>query len=316
MFKITGSRGLKVALGALAVSVGLGLTLDAADARAGKGFSFGSRGSRTFTMPRATPTTPGVTAPMQKSITQPSAAARPTVGAAQSAVRQPSMFRNLFLGGLVGAALAGIFGVGAFSSVLGFLLQTLLIGGLIYMAIAFFRGRSQTASAGAGAGSGYGAQRANYQGAAYQAPSGGAAATGGRELKLQPADFDAFERLLGEIQTAYGNQDRRALASRTTPEMLSYFTQDLDDDLRRGVENRIAGVKLLQGDLSEAWSEGSADYATVAMRYSIIDVTVDKSGRIVDGSMEPAEATEVWTFTRRGGSGPAGWELSAIQQSG
>ena len=75
--------------------------------------------------------------------------------------------------------------------------------------------------------------------------------------------------------------------------------------------NRISDVKLLQGDLAEAWREGDTDYATVAMRYSLKDRSVDRaSGRVVERG--PDEATEVWTFMRaRGGN----WILSAIQQT-
>jgi predicted lipid-binding transport protein (Tim44 family) len=49
------------------------------------------------------------------------------------------------------------------------------------------------------------------------------------------------------------------------------------------------------------------------MRYSMIDVTTDASGRVVDGSPnERVSVSELWTFVRnRGGS----WFLSAIQQS-
>jgi predicted lipid-binding transport protein (Tim44 family) len=69
----------------------------------------------------------------------------------------------------------------------------------------------------------------------------------------------------------------------------------------------------LQGDLAEAWREGDTDFASVAMRFSLIDKTLDRTtGRIVDGSDQPAEVTEVWTFLRPRG---ARWELSAIQQT-
>jgi predicted lipid-binding transport protein (Tim44 family) len=49
------------------------------------------------------------------------------------------------------------------------------------------------------------------------------------------------------------------------------------------------------------------------MRFSMVDKTVDRTtGRLVDGSEQPSEATEVWTFLRPRG---ANWELSAIQQT-
>ena len=75
----------------------------------------------------------------------------------------------------------------------------------------------------------------------------------------------------------------------------------------------MSGVKLLQGDLAEAWREGDVDYATVAMRYELIDTLVEHAtGRVVEGSRDKQEVTELWTFMRsRGGN----WILAAIQQA-
>jgi predicted lipid-binding transport protein (Tim44 family) len=80
----------------------------------------------------------------------------------------------------------------------------------------------------------------------------------------------------------------------------------------RGLINRVTDVKLLQGDLAEAWREGRSDYATVAMKFGLRDSMVERaSGRIVEGG-ERSEVTESWTFVRvRGGN----WLLSAIQQT-
>jgi len=51
----------------------------------------------------------------------------------------------------------------------------------------------------------------------------------------------------------------------------------------------------------------------VAMRYSLVDKTLDRgNGRLVEGSEQPMEVTEIWTFLRPRG---ANWELSAIQQT-
>ncbi|HWK33660.1 MAG TPA: TIM44-like domain-containing protein, partial [Hyphomicrobium sp.] len=98
-----------------------------------------------------------------------------------------------------------------------------------------------------------------------------------------------------------------------TPEMVSYLSQDLSANSARGVVNKVSDVKLLQGDLAEAWREGPTDYATVALRFSLVDKTIDRaSGRVVEGSDAPQEATEIWTFVRRPGTE---WELSAIQQT-
>jgi len=95
--------------------------------------------------------------------------------------------------------------------------------------------------------------------------------------------------------------------------MVSYFTRDLDANKARSVVNKVSGTKLLQGDLAEAWREGDTDYASVALRYSLVDKTLDRAtGRMVEGSDAPMEVTEVWTFVRPRG---ANWELSAIQQT-
>jgi predicted lipid-binding transport protein (Tim44 family) len=132
-------------------------------------------------------------------------------------------------------------------------------------------------------------------------------------LQVTPQDFDAFERNLVSVQDAYNRGDVGALRMLTTPEMASYFEGELDEDERRGVKAHVTDVKLLQGDLAEAWRENHADYATVAMRYQLREgVTERQTGRVIEG--DPArltEATEVWTFRREPGSP---WQLSAIQQ--
>ena len=131
------------------------------------------------------------------------------------------------------------------------------------------------------------------------------------ELGLAVADFNEFEKLLGEIQTAYGREDLTALRRLLTPEMLSEAAEELTRNASRGVVNRLSDIKLTQGDLAEAWREGDSDYATVAMRYTVHDVTEERDGgRVVETG--PGEVTELWTFRRIGGGR---WLLSAIQQA-
>ena len=98
-----------------------------------------------------------------------------------------------------------------------------------------------------------------------------------------------------------------------TPEVLSYLAEDLAENTSRGVVNEIRDIKLLQGDLAEAWREGGTEYASVAMRYAMVDITRERAGgKIVEGSETPKESTEVWTFMRSGGGD---WILSAIQEA-
>jgi predicted lipid-binding transport protein (Tim44 family) len=204
---------------------------------------------------------------------------------------------------------------GGLAAVLGFVLQGLLIAGLVMLVISFFRSRSaanKPAMAQAGV---TGASPTPGQ-QAYRASAGGMGVAQ-PELAIGGDDYNAFERLLKEVQLGYANADIAALQMRLTPEMLSQFAHELEDNKRRGVSNDLSEPKLLQGDLAEAWREGASEYATVAMRYEMIDALVDvKSGRVIEGSTtEPQEVTELWTFYRPTGSGAAKWELSAIQQA-
>ena len=304
---------------ALALPAGLAVVAaDVADARVGGGGSIGSRASRTFTPPPATNTAPKA-APIDRSATQkgaPTSAQAAQPGAAAAA--QPSRFggwRGLLIGGLIAAGLASIFGFGALANVLGFLLQLALIAGVVYLVVMFFRSR-KPALAQAGA---HNPER-TPRGDTLSPQALGATGSGvpsAAAIAIGQDDLDSFERLLGRIQTAYGREDVDRLEAMTTPEMHSYFSQDLADNAKQGLRNEISDVKLLQGDLSEAWRENGSDYATVAMRYSLIDAVVERAtGRVVSGDRtRPTEATELWTFRRDDRVRDDGWHLSAIQQA-
>ncbi len=292
-----------------------------ADARPGSGMSFGSRGSRTYSTPAPTNTSPYGAAPIQRSYT-PNSGSSYGSGYGSSygsgyGMRPHSAFASGLLGGLIGAGIGGmLFGGGFFGgmhgggSLIGLLLQMFLLymlGSWIYRR--FFAGNF------AMAGGGMFARTGNPGGPPRPGLFGGGGGRGpsGRPVVLVPADYQAFDALLHSIQRAWSAQDLNALRSLATPEMVSFFGEQLAEQASRGVRNTVTDVRLMQGDLSEAWSEGSREYATVAMRFSMIDVTKDATGRIVDGSPnERVTVTEIWTFLRAPGGR---WVLSAIQQA-
>lgn len=310
-----------------------------ADARAGGGSGSGSRGSKSGDAPAPTQTAP-TSKPVERSTTpqQKSPSANPANTAAAGAkpgFMQRNPFLSGLLGGMLGAGLIGMlfgggFGAGlaGLAGMLGFLLQIALIGGLVYFAVRWWKSRNGTPAAaftGAGAGGGNPQPRPALPEATPMARSGlqsmlgggGAAAASGfgaPQLAIVEQDYNAFEALLKDVQAAYSAGDLAKLRGLVTPEMLGYFTQELSANASRGVENKVTDVKLEQGDLSEAWSEGPVDYATVAMRFSMIDVLRNVAdGRIVEGNEQVrTEATEVWTFLRGQGGN---WILSAIQQT-
>ncbi len=298
---------LLIALAAMATAI----VLVAADAhaRAGGGFSSGSRGMRTFSMPPTTRTAP-TAAPIQRTMTQPGSAS-----AAGSTATRPGLFGGGLFGGLaagfLGAGLFGLLfghglfgGMAGFASFIGLLLQVVLVVIVARLIFAWWQRRQMPAYAAA--------QPAAGHGFAGLGGMLGASAPAGEPLTIGKADYDAFETLLGDMQADFSAEDLTALRAKVTPEMLSYFSEQLAQNASRGLVNRVTGVQLLQGDLAEAWREGEAEYATVAMRFALTDSMVERaSGRIVEGG-SPSEVSELWTFRRaRGGD----WLLSAIQQT-
>jgi predicted lipid-binding transport protein (Tim44 family) len=163
-------------------------------------------------------------------------------------------------------------------------------------------------------------QQSGGQGGMFSGGSGGASGGNGSRgtpINLEPADFNTFEQRLANVQGTYSGEELGELRQLVTPEMASYFSEEIAANARKGQINRIADVKLVRGDLAEAWREDASDYATVAMRFSLIDTMVDRaSGRIVEGDpSKPREVTEVWTFVRPAGANTDAWKLSAIQQA-
>jgi predicted lipid-binding transport protein (Tim44 family) len=309
-----------------AVAAVLAFSWSDADARAGRGGSFGSRGGSTFSAPPSTGTAQSAR-PIERSMTQPgqpggSFAQRPaTSSPAGGFFNRPGFLGGMFAGflgaGLLGMLLGNGFlgGLGGAASMLGFVLQIGLVALIGYLLWTWGQRRSQPALAS-------GPSLRDYQGGNSRVPMGfgggsgvaappAARAPGADEVGLSPEDFNSFEKVLGDVQAAYSAEDLGKLRQLATPEMVSYFAEDLASNASQGVVNRVSDVKLEQGDLAEAWREGDSDYATVAMRYSLVDQTVDReSGRVTSGG--PDEATEIWTFRRaRGGH----WLLSAIQQT-
>jgi predicted lipid-binding transport protein (Tim44 family) len=288
-----------------------------ADARIGGGLSSGSRGARTFSAPPSTTTAPSAS-PLQRTVTQPNINTAPggRPGFAPSTggfFSRPGLLGGL-AAGFLGAGLFGLLfghgflgGVGGLLSFIGLIFQLGLIALIAMFLWRYFQRRSQPAYAG------------HYRDAPPAQPmklvGSGGPAQRSDDVGIGSADYDAFEHLLGEVQAAYSAEDIAALRARATPEMLSYFSEDLARNASRGVVNKVSNVKLLQGDLAEAWREGDTEYATVAMRFSLNDCMVDRaSGRVVEGDpTHPQEAAELWTF-RRSHGGP--WMLSAIQQTG
>ncbi|HWV51547.1 TIM44-like domain-containing protein [Pseudorhodoplanes sp.] len=311
--------------GLAAVALLTATVIDADAARRSGGF--GSRGSKTYQAPPPTQTAPNAASPINRSVTQPQAQRPGTVGqtgAAGGFFNRPGFMGGL-MAGFLGAGLLGLLfgngllgGLSGLAGFLGLLIQVVLVVVVARLLWAWWQRRQQPGYATASGPSlrdnaGYARQSTPQP--AYGGGGSGAPMFGGatENLELTGDDFDAFEKRLSDVQAAYSAEDIGKLRALATPEIVSYFAEELNENASRGVVNTVGEVKLLQGDLAEAWREDDKEYATVAMRYSSVDYTTQRAtGQVVEGDKQPFERTELWTFMRsRGGD----WLLSAIQQA-
>lgn len=314
-----------------AIAMGMAvLVIAATPADARRGGSFGSRGARTAAPPPATMTAPNQVAPVQRSMTGSQAAPNAMQNPAAAANARPGMtapgktgglakglLGGLVAGGLIAMLMGGGFGSLAGSGLLMALLQVALIGGLVWLALRMFRRRPAMAAAGAPGMANVSPFGADPSARAPQ-PMGfgrvGPAPVQTRGLAITLADKEAFERLLGEVQQAFSSENYAALRACTTPEVMSYLAEELSQNATNGLRNDVSGTELLEAEVAEAWSEGDADYATIAMKYQSIDLLRDRTtGDLVQGDpSQPTRTTELWTFVR---DSRAPWRLSAIQEA-
>jgi predicted lipid-binding transport protein (Tim44 family) len=315
------SRGFRASALLLVLMTAFSLVaVDTAEAR--RGGSFGSRGTRTYQTAPATPTSPSITGPVQRTTAAPTTANRG--GVAQTTAAQRAGWFGGGIGGWIlgGLLFSGLFGMmfgagfGGFGGFLALIVQVLVI---LFLLRLFF-GRRQTATAGGPSGASPYTARQDWQ------PGGGgrtqrnanasrASQSAGQrdELGLTDRDLGQFEHKLGELQDAYAREDYEALRKITTNEMMGYLAEELGTNASKGLRNEVYDVKLLSGDISEAWREGSDEYATVALKYESRDVTRDRAtGQIVSGADALTTTTELWTFVRTNGRA---WRVSAIQEA-
>lgn len=329
-------------MAAFGVALCLGMvTVDTADAQR-RGGGFGSRGMRTYRAPPPTRTAPQPAAPVQRSMTQPAPGRQPGARPAAPAARPAQApRRGGFLGGLGGGILGGLLVGGLIGALMGhgfgagmagfatILLQLAILGIVVMLVMKLLRRRQQPAFAGATAANGGWPNTAAFRDAAL--PQGnvvgfGAAGFGsggsavplsatdeGEDFKVTDQDRQAFERLLVEIQDGLNREDYAALRERTTPEVMGFIAENLAKNATAGHRHDVAGTRLLEADVAEAWREGDRDYATAAMRFAGLDVLRDRATDApIDGDPDNAvETTELWTFVRQGGGV---WKLSAIQE--
>src|SRR5437868_1882764 len=144
-------------LAVCAVATALALVVGDAQARAGRGGSFGSRGGQTFSAPPSTSTAPSAR-PIERSMTQPGqpgslAQRAPSTSPLGGFFGRPGFLGGMFAG-FLGAGLLGMLfghglfgGLGGFASILGLILQVALIAIVARLIWAWWQRRAQPALA-------------------------------------------------------------------------------------------------------------------------------------------------------------------------
>ena len=82
---------------------------------------------------------------------------------------------------------------------------------------------------------------------------GGTNATpAGEPLTVAKSDYDAFERLLGDIQAAFSAEDLSAMRAKVTPKMLPYLSEQLAGNASRGSDQSRHRCEAAKGRSSRS----------------------------------------------------------------
>jgi predicted lipid-binding transport protein (Tim44 family) len=308
-------------------------------ARAGGGRSFGGGGSRSFSMPYR-----GSSSPRQPNEYRPSQGPQQpgTLGApARQAWGGGGFLRSLaggiaggFLGSLLFSSLgfAGPGGLGASGGGIG-LLEILLVAGIVFAVVSYFRRKSQPGVAGAHGnqfsmgsvdrGGYWGPTRADGGNTALEdRPAALETQRGLTEVGTVVAGFDDGQFLeeamaiFFRIQAAWARRDLDPVRGLLAPEVQQEFQRDLETLKAEGKINRLENIAVRRCEIREAWVEAGSAFITIHFLANLLDYTVEEqTGRLLSGSREmPVKFEECWTFVRPAG-GPS-WQLTAIQQVG
>ena len=291
---------------------GVPLLEQTAEAKAGGGRSFGSRGSKSFSRPPMSQPG-GFRQPLQQ---------RPTVLPTPApSMPQSGGFLRSLAGGMIGGMLGGMLfsslagaGHGGFMGGGGIgLLDIILLAGIGYLIYRMVRkNRSDDRPA---------------SGPTYQEVYQDVPVTPADELEtglghIRQADpgfsADQFKELaldlFFKVQGGWMHRDMTVLSPLMTNEMGRQFQQDIDGLKAQGRINRLENIAIRNVELVEAWQELGTDYITCQIKASLLDYTVDdKTQAVIEGSeTAPTTFEEFWTLARPVGS--RDWKLSAITQ--
>jgi predicted lipid-binding transport protein (Tim44 family) len=152
------------------------------------------------------------------------------------------------------------------------------------------------------------------------AAPGSAVATGLDAILAAAPEFDANHFLTGAraayemIVNAYAEGDRRTLKNLLSRDVYDGFETAITEREKRGdtVESRF--VSIDSAEITAAEARGRNVQLTVRFHSSLVSVTRDKDGKVIDGNAEKVtDITDVWTFARDVSSRDPNWKLVATE---
>lgn len=120
----------------------------------------------------------------------------------------------------------------------------------------------------------------------------------------------AYEMIVG----AFAEGDRKTLKGLLAKEVFDGFDAAIKEREQRGeaVETRFVSIDSAQ--VTSAEQRGSTAQITLRFISKLFTSTVDKSGKLIDGSPDRvSEVTDVWTFARDVKSRDPNWKLVATE---
>lgn len=133
------------------------------------------------------------------------------------------------------------------------------------------------------------------------------------DASFQPGTFAAGAKAAYEmIVTAFNNGDRKTLKGLLSRENFDAFSQDITDREARGETVQANFVSIDKAEITQAVARGRVAEITVSFVSQMINATKDKTGAIVDGSLDKvASVTDSWTFARDTSTRDPNWRLVA-----
>jgi predicted lipid-binding transport protein (Tim44 family) len=133
------------------------------------------------------------------------------------------------------------------------------------------------------------------------------------DSSFEPRSFVAGAKAAYEmIVTAFNNGDRKTLKNLLSREIFDAFSQDIGEREARGETVQSNFVSLDKANITDASVKGRVAQVTVRFVSQMITSTRDKSGTVIDGSVDRIiNVTDTWTFTRDTATKDPNWRLVA-----